>query len=81
MKDLKLRKILRKYYNLNKDESGDMIYYEWEILKAMKEACEQTVDLCAENAEGDIDTDNETYCIATGGVNKESILATKKQIV
>ena len=43
------------------------------VIKAMREACNQTVDLCAENAKwvyrGDI------------FIDKQSILKTKKQII
>jgi len=47
------------------------IFTEERILGAMKEACDQTVDLCAENATCEIDNDL---------IQKQSILKTKDQI-
>lgn len=82
MKQINLLEILIKYIPTELyDHSLDKYY-----LSAMKEACEATVDLCAENAEiKDIKIDYTG--VRAGGyyiikeVDKESILKTKKQIV
>ena len=44
----------------------------------IKEACEQTVDLCAENADWEMDTTNDNLTVS---VDEKSILKTKNQIV
>ena len=46
----------------------------------MKEACEQTVDLCAENSEIETHPNGCRECGAWG-VSEQSIFNTKKQIV
>lgn len=56
------------------------------IKNAMQEACNQTVDLCAENAEvGELHEVAESISGGPGytyyEINKQSILDTKKQIV
>jgi len=50
------------------------------ILKAMKNACDQTVILCAENVRASVgyDGEDDTY---NAEINKESILKTKDQII
>jgi len=69
MKQVNLVEILKKFDPLNKKDTT------LTILLAMQEACNQTVDLCAENAE--------TMHIGSGMylVDKQSILDTKKQII
>lgn len=85
-----LKKIISKHYNLNKDEDGNSIFYEWEVIRAIKEACRQILELAAENAEVRV-TENalieEGSCYTTydDGVisatsDKQSILDTIKQI-
>lgn len=70
MKQINLLEILIKHIPTELyDPSLDKYY-----LAAMKEACEATVDLCAENAEIE-DIGDWPF------VDKESILETKKQIV
>ena len=85
MKQVDLVEILRSRETYDKDHSTISIY---DALEAMKEACNQAIDLCAENAilgydrilvddpkEGD-----EAYKNFPK-VNKQSILDTKKQII
>jgi len=83
---INLEEILNEEYNLNKDEDGNGIYYKWEIIKAMKEACRQTLELAAENAKVSIDRIN-YGCILTEfnkssvcEINKQSIIDTINQI-
>lgn len=87
---INLEAIISKYYNLNKDEDGNAVFFEWEVIKAMKEAVKQALELAAENAdltycsyeyeipEGAISTgDNEYgYCY----IDKQSIVNTINQI-
>lgn len=76
-----LVKILKKQYNLNRDEDGNEIYYQWEILIAIKEACRQVLELAAENAETEKEMLPECGVLkSVGVVNKQSILDTINQI-
>ena len=50
-KEINLDKIIDSVYNLNKDEDGNKTFYEWEVKEAIKQACNQVLDLAAENAE------------------------------
>lgn len=79
-KEIDLKKILNKHHHFIITMKG-----EDSILAAMREACEQAIDLCADNAEADytwlgshseasIDTDLEVYVL------KNSILDCKKFI-
>lgn len=75
MKTINLEHILTAF------TSGDLEFYkESSILKAMKEACNQAINLCAESAEAGYkycgkDPDVEPYVL------KNSILDVKKQII
>jgi len=82
MKQVNLEEILHKFTLFDCVDSCAKL----NIILAMQEACNQTVDLCAENAE--------VVCIqveyigeraggyyTTYDVDKESILNTKKQII
>jgi hypothetical protein len=85
MKKVDLYEILEKDEELFQDIiDGKLSYtlaksfiYGW-----MKEACEQTVDLCIENAELQ-EANCMSICEECGGqeLNKKSILKTKKQII
>jgi len=57
----------------------------YDIISAMKEACRQTIELCAENATAKIITEwsgntGSEYCDEYAVVNKQSILNTINQI-
>lgn len=72
MKEINLEEILDQYLDIN--VFGNRFPETLsEILVAMKEACDQTVDLCIENVE--VNTIS-----ARVWVEKESILKTKDQI-
>lgn len=75
MKQVDLKNILETQANLPE------IFYtyemEEEVLRIMREVCNQTVDLCAENADITINSIEDLKLI----VDKQSILDTKKQIV
>ena len=71
MKTVNLNEILSKQ---KPNFEYPMYYHEADILNAMREACEQTVDLCAENAIAE-QINNRIQ------INKQSILNTKTQIV
>ena len=70
MKEINLKEILDKYIHISKP-----VTYSNALL-AMKEACNQTVDLCADNASIEIPQGIEIYI----EFDKESILKTKNQI-
>lgn len=85
MKQVNLEEILNKHL-----ANKIILEVDWDdmhlIKKAMQEACNQTVDLCAENAEiinKKVDYTGEraggSYYVPI--INKESILDTKIQIV
>ena len=80
MKQVDLVEILRSRETYDKDHPTISIY---DALEAMKEACNQAIDLCAENAVAIIFVKppvikNDKYFAI---IDKESILNTKKQII
>jgi len=100
MKIVNLEEILNRfnlhtYYRAGGNPKGEMLHdidckfcgYESEVIEAMRQACNQTIDLCAENAtftnklvttetiNGDI------YSMFMPELNEQSILDTKKQII
>ena len=87
MKQINLEEILNKVIWI--ETKSDT--FKQEILNAMKEACNQTVDLCVENAAInfiDLTSDkvfDYSECLVDDDVdvviNKDSILNTKNQIV
>ena len=87
MKQINLEEILNKVIGI--ETKSDT--FKQEILNAMKEACNQTVDLCVENAAInfiDLTSDkifDYSECLVDDDVdvviNKDSILNTKNQIV
>ena len=87
MKQINLEEILDKVIGI--ETKSDT--FKQEILNAMKEACNQTVDLCVENAAInfiDLTSDkvfDYSECLVDDDVdvviNKDSILNTKNQIV
>ena len=94
MKQVNLVKILRSRETYDKNHPTISIY---DALEAMKEACNQAIDLCAENAEllndkGEV-TKGTIYVEGyedelswkrrdvTYQISKQSILNTKKQII
>jgi hypothetical protein len=80
MKKIDLEEILDKYINV--EVFGNIFPDTIEVIfKAMKEACNQTIELCAKNAEIkkiDLSTEYDDYYEFI--VNTESILKTKTQI-
>jgi len=82
MKTIDLEKIFERYNYLARVETDSAnIDYKGNMLKAMKEACKQTLELAAENAT----TKTETYCSPFSSdwekvVSKQSILDTLNQI-
>jgi hypothetical protein len=78
-KEINLEEILEKH--LAGSDEHFLNYSKKEILEAMKDACDQTIDLCAENAKiKEIDLSNENDDHYEFVVNDESILKTKDQI-
>lgn len=87
MKQINLEEILDKVIGI--ETKSDT--FKQEILNAMREACNQTVDLCVENAAInfiDLTSDkvfDYSECLVDDDVdvviNKDSILNTKNQIV
>ena len=75
MEEINLKEILQKHFTkeFGHDGHGEFMSY---IIEAMKEACNQTVDLCADNASIEIPQGIEIYI----EFDKESILKTKDQI-
>jgi len=73
MKEINLEEILEK--KLAGSDEHFLNYSKKEILEAMKEACDQTIELCAENAKCESDGD---YLIPE--IDKYSIIETKDQI-
>lgn len=51
-----------------------------DIVRVIKEICNQVIDLCAENAEMEWDDDYENHRPRNTRIDKESILETKNQI-
>ena len=79
MKEINLKEILQKHFTkeFGHDGHGEFMSY---ITDAMKEACDQTADLCAENAETE-DSSKSAFAITPNyRVSKDSILNTKDQI-
>lgn len=83
-KTINLSKILHEYMKKNKWYLSDRL--KEDILSAIREACMQTIDLCAEEAEADVtflcrddyrppEGEFEVYVL------KNSILKVKEQIV
>ena len=68
-KKINLEEIINNLGNISKDENGDRVYYTWEIINMMKEACKQTLELAAEKAETDYD-----MFTSSRYVDKQSIL-------
>ncbi len=54
MEKIGLKSILDKHANINLDEDGYLVYYEWEIIEAMKEVWNLAIDKCKESAEVNI---------------------------
>ena len=75
MKQIDLKQILEVYKTT---VNGNTVVTVDSALKAMQEACNQTIDLCAENAETDFDL--LSYEEVRYYVDKQSILDTKEQI-
>lgn len=84
MKTINLEEIIEKYLMLvhNADQSYTRLplMTKADVLKVIREVCEQAIDLCAENAEAGYkycgkDPDVEPYVL------KNSILDIKKQII
>jgi len=81
-KGVNLKEILQK--ELGEDQGWFLgICLSAVIVKAMKEACNQAVDLCAENAQIKMEGERLTYGPPPtwwAVIDKESILKTKEQI-
>ena len=73
MKTINLEEILDQYLDFELDYSKEELKHDF--LLAMKEACEQIVDLCAENADLDYGENEEEITL-----DIDSILKTKDQI-
>ena len=58
------KEILKECSNNNKDDHGHIVYYDWEVLNAMKEACKQQRKICANSANFILEEE--------GGLDKES---------
>jgi len=77
MKTVDLEEIKEKYGSIGKETCEG--YQHEHILEAMREACNQAVELCAENAELIKYTDN--FGDPDKYLDKNSILNTKSQII
>ena len=75
MKEVNLEAILKSKLTVETMRVNNPDYTWNKIIEAMKEACYQTVDMCAENVLP------EFYDCKIITVDKQSILETKKQIV
>jgi len=74
--EINLEEILQKfetYVTMKQPHNHTPIFLKENVLIAMREACEKTVELCAENAE--------LIYFDNAEINKDSILNTKTQIV
>lgn len=77
MKEINLKKIYEKEYSFCPANSLTNTQVEF-VIYAMREACNQVVNLCAENAvTTQLELGNNCSTII---INKESILKTKDQI-
>ena len=82
---INLEEILKRFSHVDHGAVEDFWFTE-NVIKAMKEACRQTLELAAENA--DVKAISEMISISNGAdfniqkmvVNKQSILNTIKQI-
>lgn len=74
---INLEEILKRFSHVDHGAVEDFWFTE-NVIKAMKEACRQTLELAAENATADLfETDDSLGEII---VNKQSILNTIKQV-
>ena len=54
------KEILKECSNNNKDDHGHIVYYDWEVLNAMKEACKQQRKICANSAKLNYGVDHDS---------------------
>lgn len=81
MKEINLEEIYNRYEYLARVETdSSLIDYKGKMLKAMKQACNQCLDLAANNAEVDYYEDSDTGEIENIHIVKNSILQIKEWI-
>ena len=76
---INLEEILKRFSHVDHGAVEDFWFTE-NVIKAMKEACRQTLELAAENARGKILPMTKTGVLNYSEVDKQSILDTIKQI-
>ena len=48
--EINLKQILADNANMARDEDGNQVYYEWEVLNMLKQACLETLELASKEA-------------------------------